>query len=132
MSQFELLKMLHIGCAFLSIAGFSLRGYWMITGNRLLRSRGSRIAPHVLDTVLLASAVGMLVIWHVNPLSLGWLSAKLLALLLYIVLGMVAFRFGKTRSVRITAFVLALLMVAYIVSVAYTKSPLGLLVQTQG
>jgi uncharacterized membrane protein SirB2 len=60
------------------------------------------------------------------------LSAKLLALLLYIVLGMVAFRFGKTRSVRITAFVLALLMVAYIVSVAYTKSPLGLLVQTQG
>ncbi len=132
MSTFELLKVLHISCAFLSIVGFSLRGYWMITHNPRSRTRASRILPHILDTVLLASAVGMLFIWHTNPLSLGWLSAKLLALLVYIGLGMLAFRFGRTRGVRITAFLLALVTVAYIVLVAYTKSPLGLLAQTQG
>lgn len=132
MANFELLKMLHISCAFLSITGFSLRGYWMITDNRHLRSRASRVLPHILDTVLLASAVGMLIIWQTNPLALGWLSAKLLALLVYIGLGMIAFRFGRSRGVRIAAFAMALVTAAYIVSVAYTKSPLGLLVQTQG
>jgi uncharacterized membrane protein SirB2 len=124
-SNFELLKLLHMSCAFLSIGGFSLRGYWMITDNPCLRRRATRILPHILDTLLLGSAIGMLVIWQMNPLALGWLSAKIMALLVYIGLGMVAFRFGKTRRVRLVAFGLALLTAGYIVAVAYTKSPLG-------
>jgi len=80
-----------------------------------------------LDTLLLAAAIGMLFIWQANPLAIDWLSAKIIALLLYIVLGMVAFRFGRTRTVRIIAFAMALLTVFYIVTVAYTKSPLGML-----
>ena len=124
MSNFELLKLLHMSCAFLSIGGFTLRGYWMLTDNSRLRLRATRVLPHMVDTLLLGSAIGMLVIWQVNPLSLNWLSAKIIALLVYIGLGMVAFRFGATRRLRQVAFGLALLTAAYIVAVAYTKSPL--------
>ncbi len=127
MSSFETLKLLHMSCAFLSIGGFTLRGYWMLTDNVHLQKRATRMLPHLLDTVLLVSAIGMLVIWRVDPFSLSWLSAKIAALLVYIGLGMVAFRFGTSRRVRWLAFVLALLTAAYIVTVAYTKSPLGLL-----
>ena len=44
--------------------------------------------------------------------------------LVYIGLGMVAFRFGATRQMCRVAFGLALLTAAYIVAVAYTKLPL--------
>ena len=131
MAVFELLKTVHVSCAFVSIAGFTLRGYWMILDHPLLRSRLTRVLPHLLDTLLLASAVGMLVVWQVDPLAMGWLSAKLLALLVYIGLGMVAFRFGRSRRIRIAAFVLALLTAGYIVTVAFTKSPLAMFVMWQ-
>jgi len=122
---FEWLKLLHAGSALLSISGFALRGYWMLTGNQRLRSRPARVLPHILDTLLLASAIGMLVVLQANPFELAWLSAKIAALLCYIGLGMVAFRFGKTRRVRVIACGMALLVAAYIVVVAFTKSPWG-------
>ena len=78
---------------------------------------------------MLGSAIGMLVIWQVNPFSLNWLSAKIIALLLYIGLGLVAFRFGRTLQIRLVAFGMALLTAAYILAVAFTKSPLGVAVQ---
>lgn len=127
MTAFAWLKLVHICCAFMSIGGFSLRGYWMFTDNTLLQSRPAKVLPHIIDSVLLGSAVGMLVVWRVSPLQIDWLSAKVIALLVYIGLGMIALRFGKTRGVRITAWLFALLTAAYIVSVAYSKSPLGFL-----
>jgi uncharacterized membrane protein SirB2 len=125
MMLFIWLKMAHISSALLSISGFALRGYWMLTDNPLLRRRLTRVLPHVIDTVLLGTAIGMLFIWQTDPLQLSWLIAKIVGLLLYIGLGMVALRFGKTRRRRATAFALALLTAAYILSVAYSKSPLG-------
>lgn len=124
---FEWLKLVHVASAALSIAGFALRGYWMATDNPMLQLRLVKVLPHVIDTLLLGTAVSMLVIWNTNPFQTGWLEAKIIALLFYIGLGMVALRFGKTREVRVAAFGMALLTAAYIVSVAYTKSPLGLL-----
>jgi len=126
-TPFDWLKLVHVSCAGLSISGFALRGYWMLTNNPLRQRRLTRVLPHIIDTLLLGSAVGMLVIWQVSPLQMGWLSAKIIALLLYIGLGMVAFRFGRTRRVRLSAWVLALFSAAYIGSVAYSKNPLGFL-----
>jgi len=122
---FEGLKSTHIICAVLSIGGFSLRGYWMFRGNALLERRMAKTLPHIIDTLLLGSAVGMLVIWQTSPFSMSWLTAKVIALLLYIGLGMVALRFGRTRQVRIVAWLSALFVAAYIVSVALAKSALG-------
>lgn len=127
MGAFDWTKIVHISCAVASIAGFGLRGYWMLTANALLQRRLTRRLPHVVDTLLLASAIYMLVLWGVSPLQLSWLMAKIIALLAYIGLGMVALRFGKTRRVRLLAYMLALLCAGYIVTVAYSKSPWGLL-----
>jgi uncharacterized membrane protein SirB2 len=123
---FEWLKLIHLSCALLSISGFALRGYWMLTANPLLQARPARVLPHLLDTLLLGSAIWMLALWQLNPFQLNWLSAKIIALLVYIGLGMVALRFGKTRGIRAGAYALALATAAYIVSVAYTKSAAGL------
>jgi uncharacterized membrane protein SirB2 len=127
LNYFMVLKLVHIACAMLSISGFALRGWWMLTGNALLQTRLARVLPHLVDTLLLGSAIWMVVLWQVNPFQLDWLSAKIIALLVYIGLGMVALRFGKTRRIRVGAYVLALATATYIVSVAYSKSVAGLL-----
>jgi len=120
-----LVKHVHVICAALSIAGFALRGALMMRDSALLQARLARVAPHVIDTLLLASAVALS--WQSGqyPFAQGWLTAKLLALILYIVLGTVALKRGRTKRARMVAFWLALLTVLYIASVALTRDPLG-------
>lgn len=122
MTGYALLKAVHVGCAALSVAGFALRWGLMLRGSPWLRSRIARTAPHVVDTVLLASAVAMA--WQIGTVP-DWLAAKIVALLVYIVLGSIAIRRGPTMPVRAAAGVAALLTFGYIVSVALAKSPLG-------
>ncbi len=125
MEIYPALKHLHMSCAWLSICGFALRSYWMLSGNPLLQRRLAKVLPHVIDTVLLGSAIAMLQQLRLWPTEAPWLFAKLVALLLYIGLGMIALRFGQTRSRRAAAVCAALLTAAYILSVAYSKSALG-------
>ena len=120
-------KWLHIACAALSIAGFAARGALMLADSPLLQARFARIAPHVVDTVLLASALRLAWLLGQYPFVHGWLTAKVLALLAYIGLGMVALRRGRTRAVRSAAFAAALVAAGYIVSVALTRDPRGAL-----
>jgi len=121
------LKLIHVTCAFVSIAGFALRGYWMAVDNPLLQHRVAKVLPHVIDTLLLGSALTLLMVLQLSPLTQPWLSAKIIALLVYIGLGMVALRFGQSKKIKVSACLLALLTAGYMVSVAYTKSPLGIL-----
>lgn len=126
MTLVESFKLVHVSCAFISIAGFGLRGYWMATDHPLLQSRAVKVLPHIIDTLLLVSAVTLLLILQLSPLAQPWLIAKILALLIYIGLGMVALRFGRTRKTKVMAWLLALLTAGYIVSVAYSKNPWGI------
>ena len=115
------LKHLHITFAVLSGGFFLLRGLWMLLDSPLLQRRWVRIVPHVVDTVLLASALG-LVFWSGQyPFVQSWLTAKVLALLAYIVLGTIALKRGKTKGVRTFALLAALATFAYIVAVALTR-----------
>jgi uncharacterized membrane protein SirB2 len=120
-----ILKLIHVSCAFLSVAGFGLRGYWMMQNNALLQHRAVKRLPHVIDTLLLVSAIMLVVVLRLSPLDAPWLIAKIGALLVYIGLGLVALRFGGSKEIRIGAWLLALVAAGYIVSVAYTKTPLG-------
>src|SRR6185312_4199771 len=122
--SYLLLKQLHVACAFISIGGFALRGALMLRDSPLLQSAFARVAPHVVDTVLLASAVALAWLSGQYPFSQGWLTAKVLALVAYIVLGSVALKRGRSRAMRATAFVFALAFGCYIVSVAFTRNPL--------
>ena len=122
---YQALKAVHVACAILSIAGFALRGLMMFAGSPLLSARLLRIAPHVVDSVLLASALALAWLSGQYPFAQGWLTAKVLALIAYIGLGTVALKPGRSRAVRGTAFALALATVLYIVSVALTRDPWG-------
>ena len=115
------LKHVHMGCAALSGSLFLLRGTWMLRASPMLRQRWVRIVPHVVDTLLLASAIGLAVWSGQYPGRQTWLTAKLLALLGYIVLGSIALKRGRTPAQRLAAFIGALLLFAYIVTVAITK-----------
>lgn len=118
-----LFKHLHTLLAMLTISGFVARGYWMMTDSGKLQYRVTRIAPHILDTVFLASGIAMLVLLSLNPLTQSWLLAKFAGLIAYIVLGTVAIRRGSTRQVRTVAFIAAIAVFAYVVGVALSKSP---------
>ena len=108
----------------LSGALFLLRGGWMLAGSHMLARKGVRIAPHLIDTLLLASAI-VLATWSGQyPGAQPWLTAKLAALVGYIVLGSVALKRGQTRQQRLAAFIEALALFAYIVAVAVTKRPI--------
>jgi len=125
--DYLLLKAVHRSAATLSIAGFLLRGFGALRQLPWARNRVARTLPHVVDTVLLASALTMAWLAGWTPANAPWLDAKIVALLVYIGLGMLALRPGRSLALRTTAFVLAVLTFGYIVSVAFTKHPLGLL-----
>jgi uncharacterized membrane protein SirB2 len=116
-----LVKWLHISCAALTITGFVIRGKWMLQESPRLAQPWVRIAPHGVDTLLLLTALWLAVATQQYPFVHGWLTAKVVALVFYIGLGMIALRRGRNRRRRTTAFVLALLVFGYIVAVALTR-----------
>ena len=121
--SFATIKIIHIICMILSYILFSLRGIWMIQGSSLLKLRWVKVLPHVIDTILLTSAIALVAMIQQYPGLNIWISAKIGALLLYIFLGMMAFRFGKTRKIKIISWILAQIVFFYIVLVALTKNP---------
>ena len=121
------LQHLHVTTVVLSISLFALRGGWMLADSPQLQRRWVRIVPHVIDTILLASAIGLIAILHQYPFVHGWLTAKVLGLTVYIILGSIALQRGSTKTIRATAWIAALTVFGYIVSVAVTRSPQGFL-----
>ena len=127
MELYPALKLVHVGCVVVTATGFVLRGVWMLRESPLLQHPLTRVLPHVNDSLLLAAGIGMAVMLGQYPFVDAWLTAKLLALLVYIGLGTVALKRGRTKRVRILAFGGALLTLAYLVAVALTRSPWPLL-----
>ncbi|SFC60561.1 SirB2 family protein [Massilia yuzhufengensis] len=118
------LKHIHMTFAILSGLLFLVRGTWMLSGSQRLQARWVKIVPHIVDTLLLVSAIGLVVVSGQYPGQAPWLTAKLVALVGYIVLGVIALKRGRTQQVRTAAFFGALACFAYIVAVAVTKNPL--------
>jgi len=117
------LKIIHVVSAIFSYLLFTLRGVWMMQDSPILQRRWVKILPHVIDTVLLASAIALVTMIQQYPGMNTWLSAKIGGILLYIILGMMALRFGKTRKIKTIAWITAQIVFFYIVLVALTKNP---------
>jgi len=117
------LKHLHMLTAALSIAGFAWRGGLRLGDSALLQRRWLKIAPHVIDTLLLATAIALAVLSAQYPLAQSWLTAKVLGLVVYIALGLWVMRFARSQGQRALGYVLALATFGYIVAVAITRSP---------
>jgi len=115
-------KTVHVTCAALSYALFVVRGVWMMRASPSLEQRWVKIVPHVVDTVLLASALTLAVLIRQYPFVAGWLTAKVIALVAYIGLGTVALHRGRTMRLRITMWIVAQAVFFYIVAVAVTHN----------
>ena len=125
--EYATLKTIHQAAVALSLTGFFARGLASLLGATWVRRRLARTLPHVVDSVLLISALLLAWTLRLTPGSAPWLMAKILGLLVYIGLGVIALRPGRQASVRAIAWVAALATFGWIVSVAITKNPLGIL-----
>jgi len=123
--DYVLLKQVHVSFAVLSIAGFVLRWIWKFTGFRFSGHRITKTAPHVIDTLFLASGLMLAFTIGQYPLTTAWLTAKLAGLVGYILLGMVAMSARVTRTGQLIAFLAAVSSYGWIISVARLKSPWG-------
>ncbi|MDT0634325.1 SirB2 family protein [Spectribacter hydrogenoxidans] len=121
---YPFLMLTHLVTVALTLALFLLRGWWLLRDSPRLENGWVRIVPHINDTLLLASAVGLMIIVHQYPFVNSWLTGKVLALAAYIFLGSIALKHGSTRRVRIAAFVAALVVFGYIVVTAITRNPM--------
>lgn len=119
----DILKFIHVGCVLLSFTGFCARGIWMIRQSPILDAPWVRRVPHFVDSLLLLSAIGLLIGLSLNALTQPWLWAKIIGLLFYIILGAIGLHYGRTLKIRIIALCFALLSFLYIVSVAISKKP---------
>ena len=125
--DYSTLKLVHQSAVAISLAGFVARGAGLLAGAAWVRARMAKTLPHIVDTILIGSAIWLAWILRISPANAPWIAAKVAGLVVYIALGMVAFRFGRTPAIRSGAFALALLTFSYIVSVAITKDPRGFL-----
>jgi uncharacterized membrane protein SirB2 len=119
--SYALLKLIHVGTVYITFGLFLARGIWMLLDSPHLQDRWVRVVPHLNDTLLITAAIGMLVTIGLNPLFQPWLLAKIVGLLLYIGLGTMALKRGRTKVQRSLYFVAALAIIGYIIAVAVTK-----------
>lgn len=121
------LKHIHTTAVVLSLALFALRGAWMVLDSPRLGARWVKVVPHVIDTVLLASALALAATIQQWPFVHAWLTVKVVLLLVYIGLGMIALKPGRPKRVRVAALLLALATFLALVSVARAHDPWGAL-----
>ncbi len=98
------LKLVHMGAAALSVGLFALRGAWMLLESPLREARWTRVVPHVVDTLFLATGLWLALRIGQYPFVQPWLTAKVLALAGYIILGSIALKRGRTRAIRAGSF----------------------------
>jgi uncharacterized membrane protein SirB2 len=120
------LKHLHLTFVVLSLVAFFVRGIWLFAGSSMLKKKWVKILPHIISTILLVSGIAVAAHLGMSPGSQPWLMAKIIGLIVYIALGVAAFKVANPGA-RKALWVIALLVFAYIVSVAVTKTPLGFL-----
>jgi uncharacterized membrane protein SirB2 len=120
----QFLKIIHVSSVGISYGLFALRGFWRWHSSALMARRWARIAPHCVDSVLLISAIALAWQLGYTPVNSPWLAAKIVALLVYITLGMMALGIAGTRTKRLVAYLAAQLVFFYIVATAISHDPL--------
>lgn len=122
--MYLIVKNAHITFAIISISLFVLRAFWSVVGSTKLQQRWAKITPHIIDTLLLSCAIYLMIISHQYPFSDNWLTAKFIALLIYIGTGTIAIKRGKTKGIRLLFSLLAVATFSYIFAVAVNHSAL--------
>jgi len=120
------IKTVHIAAVFGSGLLFLLRGAALHAGQTWAMAAPLRYLSYTIDTVLLTAALMLATLLHQYPFVHGWLTTKVLLLVVYIVLGTYALKRGSTRTIRIACWLAALLVYAFIISIARAHHPAGI------
>ncbi|HWV16084.1 MAG TPA: SirB2 family protein [Cellvibrio sp.] len=122
--MYAILKHSHLLIIVIAFVAFFARGILMMRGSPAANAKAFKIVPHILYTLLIATGVGLALTLHFSPMQQPWLMAKIIALVLYVVLGVLTFKHPKL-AVRKLFWLLSLTVFAYMASVATSKNPLG-------
>lgn len=120
------IRAVHIAAVIASGSLFLLRGAAVQLGAKWAMAAPLRYLSYSIDTALLTAALMLVAILHQYPFVHGWLTAKVVLLIVYVVLGSLALKRGRTNAVRISCWVAALLVYLFIVSIARAHSPFGI------
>ena len=118
-------KLAHMIFAAGSIGLFALRGALTVLAARPLKHPIWKVLPHIVDTLLLTMGIWLAVMLRLNPFQVTWLGVKILCVIGYIILGVLAFRLQRPRWLRLGVFTAAILMFSFIVSIAVLQDPRG-------
>lgn len=121
----SLLKILHITTVVITTGLFVIRGIGLFSQAGFMQQRWVKIVPHVNDTVLLVSGIFLAIQIGQYPLVDAWLTAKLVALVLYIVMGLMVFRFARTRIQQLGYWLAAIAVLFYMIGVAVRHNPMS-------
>ncbi|KAA0876420.1 SirB2 family protein [Nitrincola tapanii] len=117
-------KHLHLTFVVLTLGFFLLRALLLLAYPKALKKRLLKILPHVIDTLLILSALGLLGVMQMNPFQVPWVLAKILGLLAYVGFALYAFKWAANTQGRLLGLVLAGASLAYILLVAVQRTPL--------
>jgi len=123
------IRLLHITAVLASGALFAARGLGLLLGARWPRLAAVRYSSYIIDTVLLTAAMMLMTIVRQYPFVHGWLTVKVVLLVVYILLGVLAFRSNQPGRTRLVLWICALLVYLFIISVARAHHPLGFFLQ---
>ncbi|MFA5825136.1 MAG: SirB2 family protein [Gallionellaceae bacterium] len=118
------IKILHLASVLISYSLFFMRGLWVLRASHVMQQRWVKIAPHIIDSVLLGSAITLAALLGISPFTAPWLAAKIIALLPYIVLGSIALKRGKTRQTKLACWLAAQAVFCYIALTAWAHDPM--------
>lgn len=123
--DYATLKTIHITTVVLSFAVFAIRGGNVLSGKAAPGGTAVRVLSHVINTVLLLSALWMVFITKQWPFVYPWPTVKLLGLVAYVVFAVLAFRGPRGRQALF--FLLGTIAFLFTASVGLTHNPLGFL-----
>lgn len=119
------IKLVHVAAVIASGTLFALRGAAVLVGLRAALAAPWRYLSYAIDTVLLTAALMLSTVLRQYPFVHDWLTAKVVLLVVYIVLGSLALKRARRPAVRVVCFVAALAVFFTIVSIARAHHPLG-------
>ena len=114
--------------AIVSILGFTLRSVWAFQDSLWLHKKAVKILPHIIDTLLLLTAIALVITLGVYPFTAEgtWLTAKVIALVFYIGFGMMTIKKAKNQTQRAVFFVLSIATFGFIYMTARLHAIPGL------
>lgn len=83
-----------------------------------------KIVPHILYTLILLTALGLLGTLKLNPFEHTWVMHKILGFVCYVALGALAYKYARNNGMRMLGYIGAIAWLLITVNIAITKTPL--------